>query len=207
MFSKKLILSIIFFIVSFVVFSQIKFKGGLTAGINASQIEGDGYRGFDKVGLIGGFVLRSNLNEKWYLQSEIIYIQKGSRDPVNFEIGKYNSAKIALDYVEVPFLIGYKLKDDIPVDIGLSYANLVKVYTEVNGVATPTVNTPIQKSEIGFKMGIGYEFSNNFTLYGRYTTSVTSIGQSVPNDPYLFGTGMYNLGFSFTANYIIPFSK
>ena len=54
------------------------FKAGLLAGLSGSQIEGDGYGGYNKLGFIAGGFSNVDLNEKWSTQIEIYFINKGS---------------------------------------------------------------------------------------------------------------------------------
>ena len=93
-------------------FGQVNegFKAGLKAGINTSQMTGDGYAGFYKFSPVFGAFASHGLSEKMRFQYEIIYQTKGSRDPANPEEGKYTSYKITLGYISVPLLWQYDLK-------------------------------------------------------------------------------------------------
>ena len=56
----------------------LRFRGGLYAGVCASQIHGDGVSGFDKFGLTAGPLLeisRGDVAWEWGM----LYTQKGSR--------------------------------------------------------------------------------------------------------------------------------
>ena len=60
----KLIISILIFIVFLVtanISSAQRFEGGLLAGFNASQVEGDTYKGYHKPGLVGGFYIQTDI--------------------------------------------------------------------------------------------------------------------------------------------------
>ena len=79
-------------------------------GLSTSQVSGDDLAGFNKAGLVfGGFTNRilSNRNS---LQLEIVYIQKGSRNPdiINEESENYNKPYINLSYIEIPILLKLK---------------------------------------------------------------------------------------------------
>ena len=75
---KKLILSIFLFVILQNTEAQ-QFKGGMMFGFVSSQVAGDGYSGFHKAGLSGGFFVSLDLNPTSSLQMELHYIQKGSR--------------------------------------------------------------------------------------------------------------------------------
>ena len=49
---------------SFIGKSQV-FKSGLILGLSGSQVEGDGYGGYNKLGFIAGGFTNTNLSEKW----------------------------------------------------------------------------------------------------------------------------------------------
>lgn len=58
-----------------------RFTGGLLLGLNASQIDGDGWGGYNKAGLsVGGFV-RYPINRMLGFQPEFRYEQLGSATP------------------------------------------------------------------------------------------------------------------------------
>ena len=131
-----------------------RFRGGVIAGISTTQIEGDGYGGFNKAGLqLGGFV-NTDISEKFIGQFEINYINKGSKDPANHEIGKYDYYIIRINYVEIPVLLRYKFKKFI-FDLGLSYGRLVKEKQEDSNGDVPQQGLkigPFKKNEIAYQL-------------------------------------------------------
>ena len=56
------------------------FKPGVLVGLVTSQVGGDGYSGFNKLGLTFGGYVRYQLSDNWSTQFEIAYVQKGSRN-------------------------------------------------------------------------------------------------------------------------------
>lgn len=71
---------------------------------------GDGYSGFYKFGLTGGFFANTVVNDEMKVQYELIYIGKGSNNPAEPDKGIYNSYKIHLNYIQVPVMFKYQLK-------------------------------------------------------------------------------------------------
>lgn len=55
------------------------FKGGLIGGLTASQVDGDSYAGFDKLGIHGGVFVNTGFSELWGFQLEIKYAGRGAR--------------------------------------------------------------------------------------------------------------------------------
>ena len=55
----------------------LRFDGGPVAGINASQVQGDDYTGFNKLGLSGGaFIDIRNPENYWGVRLEMHYAEK-----------------------------------------------------------------------------------------------------------------------------------
>ena len=58
--------------------NEREFFGGVIAGTNLSQIEGDGIAGYNKVGANVGAIVYARLKGPWAASMEILYSQKGS---------------------------------------------------------------------------------------------------------------------------------
>ncbi len=106
------------------------FRGGLEAGLTASQASQDKAGGFDKLGWYASVFTNMDISENARLQLELMYIQKGSRDffdPHHEEhqndknlpfFGKqenndeppedpYRDYKLYLHYVEIPLVLQF----------------------------------------------------------------------------------------------------
>ena len=89
------------FIFSFA-FSQETKKNVFTfkpaLGINACQIHGDGYSGYNKLGLFGGIAVNAALKSKSSLELGIYFSQKGARHVPRPLKGDYNQYFLNLSY-------------------------------------------------------------------------------------------------------------
>ena len=108
--------------------AQATFKGGLSLGMNASQINGDRSAGFNKFGLQGGIQISVETSETRYWTTGISYSGRGSRATQNeaFEVWR-----IKLPYIEIPLLYNIKdWKDEekdfyrVHAGVGLAYGRL-----------------------------------------------------------------------------------
>src|SRR5690554_2436533 len=81
------------------------FNTGILAGINASQVSGDNYSGFNKAGILVGLFTNLDVSEKVNLQFEINYSQKGSRKNPKTDEGDHEFFLLRLNYIEVPMLV------------------------------------------------------------------------------------------------------
>lgn len=115
------------------------FEGGLLAGFNGTQVEGDAYRGYHKPGLLAGAYVQTDFTVSVFGAMEIKYSQKGSRSksllnvlrneetgeivgPVDDQIQKYI---MRLGYVELPFYMGFRTSEFISVIGGVSLGYLL----------------------------------------------------------------------------------
>ena len=57
------------------------FSGYCNLGFSASQVSGDNLSGFNKIGFVFGIGTKKFIYENIYLNFEIKYVDKGSRNP------------------------------------------------------------------------------------------------------------------------------
>lgn len=155
--------------------AQTSFKAGIVGGIAFTQIDGDGYSGFDKAGInAGGFVNNHFGWEKTSLQMELLYVNKGSRKPPNPEKG-ISYYQINLNYVEIPLLVKYRYKK-LCFEGGLSYAQLVRHREfDTSGELTEKEYPPFKNSEFALNLGAGYFFNEKFSLNIRSVRSILPV--------------------------------
>ena len=124
---KRIITLIFTIMLSFVGFKGYaqSFDGGLTAGVVASQINGDGYAGYHQIGFTGGVFGRIPTDGASSWQLEMKYSLFGSHSDVK----EWPEMSIRLHYIEMPIMYRYNLSklningkrlDFITFEIGLS---------------------------------------------------------------------------------------
>ncbi|HMO39031.1 MAG TPA: porin family protein [Saprospiraceae bacterium] len=100
-----------------------RFEGGVVAGFNLAQIDGDRLAGFNKIGINAGGRVGAILSDRWQLSMEFLYSQQGaSRSRADDPASIYD--KISLNYVEVPVMMNFK-EWKFHVSGGVSYARLI----------------------------------------------------------------------------------
>lgn len=156
-------------------FSQSPFRAGVFSGLAATQIDGDGYSGFDKAGfVIGGFVNNNFGSENKILQMEMLYANKGSRRPAVPEKGVL-PYKILLSYIEVPVLFKYFYKKFFFAG-GLSYGQLIAGSHKEYDISGEVPNPPdFHKYEIAVTGGASYFFSDRISLDFRAVRSIVPV--------------------------------
>jgi hypothetical protein len=95
-----------------------EFNAGLFGGMNASQVDRDGYGGYNKLGLSAGAFVNREIGSNFYWQLEIKYGGRGVYHPPddNGE-GFY---KTSFHYIELPISLHYLHNEKIQGEIGLS---------------------------------------------------------------------------------------
>ena len=173
-----------------------RFVPGLKVGISTSQVEGDSYTGFHKAGILGGAMLAANVNTKWSVQFEVIYIQKGSKT-VNHSAGVDTGFYfLQLNYLEVPLLAQYHL-NKFTFEVGPSFGYLIN-YGEASGYMDITGERPFKNTETSLSVGIACKLWKNFSIHWRYTNSLLSIRD--------FATGGTNWDNAGERNNVLAFS-
>ncbi len=166
---KKNFLLIFFILLNSFLFAQI-FNGGLKLGINGSQVDGDSYAGYNKIGFNAGAFVNTKLKERLKLQFEMIYTQKGAYKPSKPEIGDYFTSKLRLNYVEIPILLLYKYKDYMEFEGGFSAAVLMnQEFQDTYGKIPLTDIYQYNKYDFGFVAGLNFNISEHFKAGMRYT--------------------------------------
>lgn len=148
-----------------------RFTGGFTAGFNATQIDGDGLIGFNKLGLYGGIVANAILTENKYIGIGITFSQRGSSTAIFSKAGK-----IKFDMLEVPVMFHFcdwKSEDGfyrVHAGAGASYSRLIGV--NANQTAYQGLEESFKKDNVSWLLeamfyrnkhiGFGFRFNKSF---------------------------------------------
>jgi len=193
--------------------SAQEFRAGPLLGTSFSQVDGDNFSGFNKVGItLGAFVTRS-ISDKWELQFDISYIQKGSREAPKPDKGKLDDYKIHLDYMQFPIVARYRYKN-FSVEGGMSIAVLINDKEEIDGTPIedlPSYNkVPFQTMEYATVFGLNYHLNDRLWINARLLYSLNRIripydGEIPAYDPknhwFSRKPGQYNNNFIVSVYY------
>lgn len=156
--------------------AQQRFKAGLLAGLNASQIGGDDVGGYDKLGLQGGLRATALLRDKMDLSFEILYSQRGSYSKYGSPTCYDGNLKINLQYVEVPVVFSYKdwyIEDGdyykVQASAGFSFSRLISASAE--GSCHDALTEDFNDFDFGFTGGLEYFTSEHFSIGVRWSKS------------------------------------
>ena len=184
--------------------SLLPIKYGIKVGANIaniSSISNEGVKNIDNtalIGIAGGFYMEIALNDKWYINPELIYTQKGASFDYDFihdypinqgERDEHNTTnELKLAYIELNPTISYKASDKLSLNFGPSVSFLITpdyiVLTDKG--ENDDLNSHEKLSEgtfkeealdVGLNIGISYYLTENFLIDGKVNTGFMKIGE------------------------------
>lgn len=169
-----------------------RFDAGLILGLNGTQVEGDGFKGYHKAGLLAGLFVQTDIAPAIVAGMEIKYSQKGSRkayDPKQPEIDKY---AMRLGYIDIPLFMGFRTNDRSMIIGGIApgfliHSKEVSSYGEIPEEDSQEFNTFDLQPFIGFQ----FDFLDRASVDLRMALSIIpSVDKQGVNN--YWGNGLYN---------------
>lgn len=198
------------FICSIPLFSQ-SFKGGIYAGLTASQVSGDSYAGFNRLGGLVGAYASLPISEKADVELNLLFIQKGSHHNPNADQGDYMQYSLRLNYVEIPIVFSFPLpgmfSGKLRGELGSSFAHLLSS-TEYNSMG-PVNPKLFSKSEYNFITGLKYPLNAHLDVEFRYfnTWFFHPIREHEGGGRHYLNWGQYNTVCALSLRYNISHTK
>lgn len=189
--TKIAVLLVTFLSTTFISWSQ-KYKGeyslfigGLTGGINFSQVDGDSYKGYDKIGIAGGGIVYIPFGPEMNLpiegtialSMEVNFSQKGSKGGLNPAYG-LKSHTINLYYGEVPILINfYRGARKSIYGAGFSFGFLGLGEEIIERSSGPILRDayPFNKLDFCFVLSPNFHIAKGFYINPRFSYSLASV--------------------------------
>lgn len=203
----------VFFIIFFVVqikFSEAQviiedrtFRGGIVAGFNGAQVEGDNLRGYHKFGFAGGFVSFVRLSSMFSLNINIEFSQKGTKSTLE-NTPPHLSYDLRLNYIDLPVIVHYHDFERVILGLGLSLNTLVNWKEYINDFpAHEAGSTPYSRIDLMGKASVGYFFNEHFGADFRFSHTLIPIRPkpTVPTD--FWRTFQFNNVLSLRLIYLI----
>ncbi len=197
---KNLNLIVILLILSTASASAQKFGGGIYLGGNTSQVGGDDMAGFNKIGLYGGVFVNWELKRNNFIQFELSYIQKGSRERSDKDNPNPFLYTIKTDYLEMPLLFKWE-QDPFVFEIGIAASYLV-FGDDLDGINTFDPTAEFEKTNLCLIIGTAYPLTDRLYLSTRLSNSIIPFRKQDNPNPYLFlRGGQFHTGLAFTFQY------
>ena len=160
------------------------FGAGVLVGASFSQIDGDAFTGYSKVGLYTGAQAIVRFDKRNQLRIGLLYHQKGNRVESQGG-GNYRDKDriMELSYAEVPFLLYHKLtfnelKNSATIlEAGLAYGRLsgtrfVELENRIDGPAYESLVDDFSRNEISAVVGLSYQIDKHFGIGFRSTMAL-----------------------------------
>ncbi|MBN1985822.1 MAG: PorT family protein [Prolixibacteraceae bacterium] len=177
---QKLLLPVLFVLLVNVAVAQ-RFEGGILAGYNATQVEGDSYKGYNKPGILAGAFVQTDVAPAVFAGMEIKYSQKGARNRIKKgeEPDKYI---MRLGYIDLPVFVGFRTSNNSAIVGGVSAGYLVhaKEFDEYGEFVKEDQNT-FRTFDLQPFVGFQFDMLDRLKLDLRLAYSVLPI-RGLPGD-------------------------
>ena len=205
---KKIILLLIITLIGIGVNAQslLPTRYGVKVGLNIANITSTPNEGVKNIettpllGISGGFYMEIALNDKWYINPELLYVQKGASFNYDYmhkwdsialnnlnnldEYATTNSLKLA--YVELNPTISFKASDKLALNFGPSVSFLISedyTFNEKIISDTPPLNSVEPKPgtyeaealDIGLNLTISYHITESFLVDAKVNTGFMKV--------------------------------
>jgi len=162
-----------------------KINVGLFGGINVSQLSGDPYEGFNKLGFNAGLYVNRPIDNHFYWQVEIKYgtrgVYEGPKD------NNQNIFKSSYHIIELPLSVNYLFDNKILLELGTSPEVLVTtLFWDDNILIDKSQYPDYRRFGLSVFAGIGYRFNERIMAGFRYTNSAVPI-----HDPQEWNNSQY----------------
>jgi len=182
--------------------SLLPTKFGIKAGLNFSSPNistVDGVKptiNSSKIGIAAGIFFHVPLSDKWYINPELLYSQKGASFHYDFthdypddKRAEYTTTnQLTLSYIELNPTMSFKASEKLALNFGPSVSYLISEdYTitskKISGEDATGSNTLENGSyestalDIGLNLGLSYFITDNFLLDAKVSTGFIEIGE------------------------------
>jgi len=194
-------------ITSMSAYSQ-RFEGGVLGGLNASQVDGDAYKGYHKAGMVLGGYVQTDISRNLFASMEIKFAQKGSRniDSLATYDGQIKYI-MRLNYAEMPVYLGIRTSEKTTFIAGASFGYLIsgKEFNDY-GEFPPEDQNPFNAFDLEAMIGFRFQITDRLFLDLRGAYSVLPIRQKINDaDLYYWRDNQFNNVLTTTVLYRLDF--
>lgn len=179
-----------------------RFDGGILAGFNGTQVEGDTYKGYHKPGALAGFYVQTDLAPAIFAAMEIKFSQKGARkNPTAKDPTKYI---MRLNYIDLPVYAAFRTSDRGSVIAGLQPGYLLsgKEFNEY-GEFPPQDQHSFNTIDLQALIGFQFDFLDVVKADLRFALSVLPVRDKPGETNYYWQNSQFNNVISLALYYQI----
>ncbi|MEM7036112.1 MAG: outer membrane beta-barrel protein [Bacteroidota bacterium] len=150
--------------------------GGLSLAGVASQIDGDAWGGYNKLGWSFGGYAYYDFSDRLALMTEILYGHRGSREAAV-------NGQVSLDFIDVPVMLRLKGfgegKQGLYGNIGTAFNILLNARSGIKPFILDQ-NDNFRRLTMDFQLGGSYFFNDYIGLFGRWSISYFNLSKFYP---------------------------
>jgi hypothetical protein len=147
-----------------------QFNAGVFGGVTASQVDGDTYGGFNKLGMTAGAFVNRYIEYDIYWQLELKYVMRGVYEAP--DLSSNFLYKSSYHYLEFPMSVHYLFDEKIQAEAGISPEVLLfERFWDQDGVMDPSSYPDNRRVGLSVFAGVQYWFASTFGIGLRYTYS------------------------------------
>lgn len=144
------------------------------AGLNACQVHGDSYSGYNKLGAFAGLAVNARTGPKTALELGFYFSQKGARKNQNPKTGDYSFYRLNLNYIDLPLSLFCKVNRNYFVTLGGAFAYLISYNENINNIDMSDYSN-FKRTETGLNIGLGRILKPGIQVEVRSSNSVSAI--------------------------------
>lgn len=164
--------------------------GGISLGMNLTQVDGDEFFGFHKVGLNVGpmIAVPFGKGKNWSVSMELLYSQKGSYHKGGSDSLYSYTYRLVQDYAEVPVLVHITDKKLISGGLGFSYGQLINYKETKNNFydSLYSYQTGLSNNDISVIADLQIRLWSKLWANLRYQYSLKSNRTVIVDDPTVY---------------------
>lgn len=164
---KRIIIALLLIVSSTSVFSQVKARPGIRAGVNYSKLTNTTLDA--KAGLYAGVFLNIQFTNFYALQPEVSYSNQGGKSNIS------GVEDLSIDYVSVAVMNKFFVMNDQKLHLMLGptfETNFEDNFVRLANGSTIGEVTPV---DIGFVLGVGYQFKSGLVIEARYKQGLIDV--------------------------------
>lgn len=198
---KKGFVLLVFMLLAIFGFTQ-KFDGGIFLGPVVSQVDGDNYGGYNKVGGIVGAWVSRDFGNNWSGQFEIEWVHKGSRKLSRPSAGDYSVYYMKLAYIDFPIMATYSLHQKIKMRFGLIPAYLISYQEgDLIGDFDSDITRPFKEVNLAAILGVNYQYNPKLSIELRQAMDIIPFRPHAGGLTTWYDYGQYNRWIEFAVLY------
>ncbi|MDX9848025.1 MAG: outer membrane beta-barrel protein [Tenuifilaceae bacterium] len=183
--------------------SPQNFNGGLLFGLSATQVDGDGHGGYNRAGLAAGVWVGRHILPEIAIRTELKFLQKGSyKQFIDDNGGVIGFYSLRLNYIEMPYLLEYRFRENIIPFVGLSIGFLWKANESTMEGPFPEEDVAqFRKVEMAGTAGVEYIINKHFSFCTSISYSAIPVRPHRGNISYRLNRGQHNNVLQFYFRY------